>query len=68
MMKTYTFAASDAPAREHMTGLMEGLRMWHGDCERQLSQAKTQKDQSYWRGRRDAFRQIIATIEDSNSI
>lgn len=67
-MKTYTFAGPDAPISEHMKGLIEGFKIWTRDCQNRMDAAKTQKDKSYWRGKRDGFIQAIETIEDSNSM
>ncbi len=65
--KTYRFALDDAPASDHMAGLLVGLAHWLHDCERRMSDARTQSDRSYWKGKRDGFRQTIETIKDSTS-
>lgn len=66
--KTYTFAMPGEPAAEHMRGLLEGLRKWAAMANRDSEQAITRqaKDRNY--GRMLAFKEVIAVIEDSNSI
>ena len=68
MKKTYTFAAADAPVQEHMKGLVGALRHWQGDMDRQLANAKNQKDRTALRAWVQAYGQIIGIIENSNSI
>ena len=66
-MKTYTFAATDAPVQEHMAALVSALGKWATMAGRDSDMAITSqaRDRNY--GRRLAFLEVIEVIRDSNS-
>jgi hypothetical protein len=65
--RTFTFAENDAPVSEHMRGLVQALRMWV-DREEAAPLARTQREQLFRKGRIMGYREVIAIIENSNSI
>lgn len=67
-MKTYTWASKDAPTSEHMRGLVGALRIWRDDIKRRENAAASRQKREIERAWRQAYDQIIAIIEDSNSI
>jgi hypothetical protein len=67
-MKTYTFAPAGAPVQEHMAGLVKALVGWMIREQNLEDRANSAKAKNYHRGRVQLYREIIDTIEDSNSI
>ncbi len=68
MRKTWTFADDKAPVRDHMAGLCMLLALWERRAAEESAGATTAKKREYHFGRSAAFSEIIAVIEDSNSI
>lgn len=67
-MKTYTFADSTAPASAHMAGLKRLLVKWAEQASNESANARNKKQQEFHFGRSEGYREVIALIEDSNSI
>jgi len=65
--RTFTFAEQDATVSEHMHGLVKALMVWV-DREEAAPLARTQREQLFRKGRISAFREVIAIIENSNSM
>ena len=58
-MKTYTFAPKGESTAAHMQGLTEGLKLWVRDCDRRRAQKISQRDDAYWKGKREALEDAL---------